>query len=397
MDWNFEASVVVVGPAVLNATLLFGLHMTAACRWHVRPEIRMRCAAAGATTASVLLSAALVWGLLFSRAAGAQGAVGSVSVLVVVTTDVPRNVAFVPSLWSITQTQSQTFRVTLANEHPSLHSEPLEVTLQSDVPQGFDQLEIDVLPGCSAFVEELPVRQVTWSVGVLGPNEAKACDVVVRARANAVQGVRGLRAVVRVNGESSTFRSFFIQSPVNLVDADLSLSVTRPTGLSPPGTIQRIVFNVHNAGPDAHAPFSVAIGSYDLALTDQTPTPDPFRIIGTTDPACRFSVTTLGAGDPIVAFTNVALPMIPPGESRRCEVLVEILPSARGRSRSLPVILTHFGVGVVEADRLNNIGALQFTFTAEPVPTGSDRWLLPLAVLVLLAGLGFIRAQRRVA
>jgi hypothetical protein len=97
----------------------------------------------------------------------------------------------------------------------------------------------------------------------------------------------------------------------------------------------------------------------------------------------------------VFAYTSIDLPTIPPGDSRRCEVLVEILPSARGRSRSVPVILTHFGVYVVEADRLSYIGALQFTFTAEPVSVGGSRWLSLQRLTMLIAGLCAIRIRHR--
>jgi hypothetical protein len=330
-------------------------------------------------------------------AAFGQGIVADVTVNVEVPTDVPRSVGFVPSQWSVTQTQSQVFRIALSNTNPSVATAPIDVALVRMLAAGLDQLDLAVIGGCTAQVVDAPDRRVVWNVGVLPPFGSVVCDIRFRARPEAVPGFSGFRVATRVGQAEGGTIAFFLQSPTDLVNADLALTVTNPRGLANPGTIQRIAFDVRNFGPDAHSSFSVAIGSYAYAFTDQTPTPDPFRIIGVTDPACGFNVTTLGAGDPMIAFTNVSLPTIPPGESRRCEVLVEILPSARGRSRSLPVILTHFGVGVVEADRLNNIGALQFTFTAEPVPTGSDRWLLPLAVLVLLAGLGFIRAQRRVA
>jgi hypothetical protein len=330
--------------------------------------------------------------LLVSSASG-QGIVAGVAVDVVVPTDVPRNVAFAPSLWSVTQTQSQVFRVILSNMSQSESTAPIDVALVRTFSAGLDQLELDVLGACPAQIVDSPARQVVWNVGVLPPSGVVACDIRVRARSSAVPGFNGFRVATRVGQAQGGTIAIFLQSPDDLVNADLALTVATPVGLSLPGTIQRIAFDVHNFGPDAHAPFSVAIGSYDLALTNQTPTRDPFRILGTTDPACRFDVTTLGAGDPVFAFSSVVLPTIPPGQSRRCEVLVEILPSARGRSRSLPVILTHFGVGVVEADRLNNIGALQFMFTAEPVPVGGGRWLILLGLPMLVAGLFAVRAR----
>jgi hypothetical protein len=297
----------------------------------------------------------------------------------------------------VTQTQSQVFRIILSNIDPLVPTAPIDVALVRLLFAGLDQIELTVLGACTAQVVDAPDRRVVWNVGALPPSGTAACDVRFRARPEAVPGFNGFRVATRVGQAEGGAIAVFLQSPTDLVDADLSLAVTNPRGLATPGTIQRVAFDVQNFGPDAHAQFSVAIGSYDLALTDQTPTRDPFRILGTTDPECRFDVTTLGSGDPMIAFSSVVLPTIPPGESRRCEVLVEILPGARGRSRSLPVILTHFGVGVVEADRLNNIGALQFTFTAEPVPIAGSRRLLPLGLLILVAGLCAARTRHRCA
>jgi hypothetical protein len=59
----------------------------------------------------------------------------------------------------------------------------------------------------------------------------------------------------------------------------------------------------------------------------------------------------------------------------------------------LPVILTHWGVGVVESTRLNNSGTMRLTFTAEPVPFSDERCLGIGVLLMLLAGVWRLRSS----
>lgn len=324
------------------------------------------------------------------NAVSAQGRVGQVRVDIDVPTDVPNNVAFTPSQWSVTPTQAQEFRITLTNPAGSGSTEPIDVDVSATVAA--NELDFAIMPGCNATPATPAPRLANWWVGSLADGISVSCSFLVRATAGSPSGVRIFRASARMGSSTGGTLAVFVLSPVDLVNADLALTLTNPNGLSRPGTIQRIGIEVRNNGPDAHAPFGVAFGSYSLALTNQTPTPDPFRIIGTTDPACNFVVTTIGSGDPVFASTSIGLPTIPPGQSRSCEVLVEVLPTARG-SRSLPVILTHWGVGVVESTRLNNSGAMRLTFTAEPVPFGDERCLWVGALLMLLAGVLRLRSS----
>lgn len=160
------------------------------------------------------------------------------------------------------------------------------------------QIQIDVLPPCSALVSAIPPSalgtdlQFDWNIGNLAAGQRATCDLRFSTRPTTVDGFAEFRARASVDGGPfgsflSRVQFFFItRTPTHVVDLQVSISPTPIVAV--PGLIREFEVVVRNNGPDVVGRTSVPIWSrfYRHAFFDGLPTPDPFRVGSTGDPDC---------------------------------------------------------------------------------------------------------------
>jgi hypothetical protein len=264
------------------------------------------------------------------------------------------------------------------------------------------QIQINVLPPCSAVVSAIPPNvvgtdlQIDWNIGNLAAGQSATCDLRFSTRPTTVDGFAQFIALVSVDGGPFggrfNIQSFFVtRTPSHVVD--LQVSVSPSTIVAIPGLIREFEVVVRNNGPDVVGRPSVPVWTrfYRHAFVDGLPTPDPFRIGSTGDPDCQVFVTDLGGGLVILRALDVIFPTLAVGEERRCTLEVGILPSFEGqRALSFSVLDSgEFAPGVpsyfpVDPVPANNVASLTMISNVQSVPSTNVLALLVLAFAMLL-------------